>query len=50
MTSMATTAPPRQSTAKTRQDRIVYAGVDTHKELHLAAVVDRGETVLGTRS
>jgi transposase len=28
----------------------VFAGVDTHKELHVAAVIDAGETVLGTRS
>lgn len=28
----------------------VFAGVDTHKELHVAAVIDAGETVLGTKS
>ena len=28
----------------------VFAGVDTHKELHVAAVINAGETVLGTRS
>jgi transposase len=30
--------------------RPVFASVDTHKELHVAAVIDTGETVLGTRS
>ena len=28
----------------------VFAGVDTHKEPHVAAVIDAGETVLGTMS
>jgi transposase len=28
----------------------VFAGVDTHKELHVAAVINAGEAVLGTRS
>ena len=28
----------------------VFAGVDTHKELHVAAVIDAGEKLLGTRS
>lgn len=32
------------------QDREVFAGVDTHKELHVAAVIDTDDTVLGTRS
>lgn len=32
------------------QDRRVFAGVDTHKELHVAAVIDIDDTVLGTRS
>jgi transposase len=50
MTSMTTATPARQRRAKTQSDRIVYAGVDTHKELHVAAVIDGGETVLGTRS
>lgn len=50
MTSMSPTAPTRQACSKTRPDRVVYAGVDTHKELHVAAVLDSGETVLGTRS
>ena len=32
------------------QDRRVFAGVDTHKELHVAAVIDTDDNVLGTRS
>jgi transposase len=32
------------------QDRHVLAGVDTHKELHVAAVIDTDDTVLATRS
>ncbi len=50
MTSMPTTSPPRQSRAATRPEQPVFAGVDTHKELHVAAVIDSGEAVLGTRS
>jgi transposase len=50
MTSMPTAAPLRQRGGKPRPHRIVYAGVDTHKELHVAAIIDGGETVLGTRS
>jgi hypothetical protein len=29
---------------------VVIAGVDTHKDLHVAAVIDTGETVLATHS
>jgi transposase len=29
---------------------VVFAGVDTHKDLHVAAVIDTGENVLGTHS
>jgi transposase len=50
MTSMPTTRPPRQRRSATRSDRVVFAGVDTHKELHVAAVIDSSEMVLGTRS
>lgn len=32
------------------QDRHVFAGVDTHKELHVAAAIDTDDTVLATRS
>ena len=50
MTSMPAASPPRQRRPATRPDRGVFAGVDTHKELHVAAVIDAGEAVLGTRS
>jgi len=30
--------------------QVVIGGVDTHKDLHVAAVIDSGENVLGTRS
>jgi transposase len=30
--------------------RVVTGGVDTHKDLHVAAVIDTGENVLGTKS
>jgi transposase len=30
--------------------RVVTGGVDTHKDLHVAAVIDNGENVLGTHS
>jgi transposase len=47
---MPTTAPGRQRRPKTRHTTPVFAGVDTHKDLHVAAVIDASETVLGTRS
>ena len=47
---VSSTASTRQRSAKTRPDRVVYAGVDAHKELHVAEVVDGTETVPGTRS
>ena len=50
MTSMPAASPPRQRRPAARPDRGVFAGVDTHKELHVAAVIDAGEAVLGTRS
>jgi transposase len=50
MTSMTSTALTRQQKTRTRTDRVIYAGVDTHKELHVAAVIDDSERVLGTRS
>src|SRR3954462_6644267 len=50
MTSMPTASRQRQRRPQTRPDRTVFAGVDTHKELHVAAVIDASETVLGTRS
>ena len=30
--------------------RVVIGGIDTHKELHVAAVIDTAETVLATHS
>ncbi len=30
--------------------RVVIGGIDTHKDLHVAAVIDTAETVLGTHS
>jgi transposase len=50
MTSMTSTSARRQPRTDRRPDRVIYAGVDTHKEVHVAAVIDAGETVLGTRS
>jgi transposase len=50
MTSMPSTRPPGQRRPNPQQDRVVFAGVDTHKELHVAAVIDAAETVLGTHS
>ena len=47
MTSM--TSPTRRRQHSTPSTP-VFAGVDTHKELHVAAVTDAAETVLGTRS
>jgi len=32
------------------QERRIVGGVDTHKDLHVAAVVDEQDRVLGTRS
>ena len=51
MTSM--TSPPRPRQPRRQHSSVstpVFAGVDTHKELHVAAVIDAAETVLGTRS
>jgi len=50
MTSMTTTTLAGQQKTKPGTDRVVYAGVDTHKELHVVAVIDAAETVLATRS
>jgi hypothetical protein len=33
-----------------RRARAIVGGVDTHKDLHVAAVIDTSENVLGTRS
>jgi transposase len=50
VTSMPSTDAPRQRRTSKQSDRVVFAGVDTHMEVHVAAVIDAGETVLGTRS
>jgi transposase len=50
MTSIPHTGRPRESRKPAVSDRVVYGGVDTHKELHVAAVVDGADAVLGTRS
>ncbi len=50
MTSMPTSKVSVQPTPEIISSRAVFGGVDTHKDLHVAAVVDAGETVLGTAS
>ncbi|WIV60843.1 IS110 family transposase [Amycolatopsis nalaikhensis] len=50
MTSIAHAARTGQTRESAASGKTVYAGVDTHKELHVAAVVDDGGTVLGTHS
>lgn len=50
MTSMTTAPRQRQHHPAGEVHVEVFAGVDTHKELHGAAVIDPTETVLGTRS
>ena len=50
MTSIPHASRPGQRRNAALPDKVVYGGVDTHKELHVAAVVDAGETLLGTRS
>lgn len=42
---MASIAPSAESVS-----RVVIGGIDTHKDLHVAAIVDTTETVLGTES
>lgn len=54
MTSMTTPPRPRQARRRPSGEGAtsgeVFAGVDTHKELHVAAIINAAETVLGTRS
>ena len=45
MTSMH---DPSAFTAPSSPTPAVIGGIDTHKDLHVAAVIDAGETVLGT--
>lgn len=42
---MASIAPSAESVS-----RVVVGGIDTHKDLHVAAVIDTAEMVLGTES
>jgi transposase len=48
MTSMPQRPPAVQPEPVT--SRVVIGGIDTHKDLHVAAVIDAGENVLATRS
>ncbi len=51
MTSMHQLAVgPRSACSTGATTKVVIAGVDTHKELHVAAVIDTGEHLLGTHS
>ncbi|MGE5761716.1 MAG: hypothetical protein ACM37V_15275 [Gemmatimonadota bacterium] len=46
MTSLPTATVPVEADAAGR--RLVVGGIDTHKDLHVAAVIDASENVLGT--
>jgi len=48
--SMSKTAGKDDPMAKSMQTSPVVGGVDTHKDLHVAAVVDGNDRVLGTQS
>ena len=50
MTSMPQPAPRSHPAPPAATSRVVIGGIDTHKELHVAAVIDTGEAVLATRS
>lgn len=50
MTRMPQSADDLNPLAMLEVSRVVAGGVDTHKELHVAAVIDTGGTVLGTHS
>lgn len=50
MTRMPHPTPGAHATPMATTSRVVIGGIDTHKELHVAAVIDTGETVLGTHS
>ena len=50
MTSMTQTGPTMNPPTTAATSRVVIAGIDTHKELHVAAVIDTGENVLATHS
>ena len=40
----------RQVNPTASMSRVVIGGIDTHKDVHVAAVIDTAETVLGTHS
>ena len=42
--------PTRRVHATSTMSRVVVGGIDTHKDLHVVAVIDTAETVLGTHS
>jgi transposase len=50
MTSMPERLPASHRTPTPATSPVVIAGVDTHKDLHVAAVIDTGERVLATKS
>jgi transposase len=50
MTNMPEPTPKFHATPLRVTSRVVVGGIDTHKELHLAAVIDTGEHVLATHS
>ena len=50
MTSMPQPAASPHPVPPAATSPVVIGGIDTHKELHVAAVIDTGENVLATRS
>jgi transposase len=50
MTRMPPPLPASHPSMTPPTSPVVIAGVDTHKDLHVAAVIDTGETVLATHS
>jgi transposase len=50
MTRMPPPLPASHPSMTPATSPVVIAGVDTHKDLHVAAVIDTGETVLATKS
>lgn len=50
MTSMPESVNDLNPLAMPAASRVVVGGIDTHKELHVAVVIDTGGTVLGTHS
>jgi transposase len=50
MTRMHQSTPAVHPAPVKATSRVVIGGIDTHKDLHVAAVIDTGESVLATRS